>query len=71
MIVDANAAGGPDSSQNRDDRNLSPVYESPPVHRTPIASESLFQGQREVLIRHGNDYYRLRITRNGKLILQK
>lgn len=36
-----------------------------------IRSEELLQGQVEVLIAHGNDTYRLRLTRSGKLILQK
>lgn len=61
--------------------------EFPPAHRsaeespraaTPAAScgceldsECLLQGQREVLIRHGAECYRLRHTRNGKLILTK
>ena len=36
-----------------------------------IRSEELFQGQIEVLIAHGTETYRLRRTRNGKLILQK
>lgn len=31
----------------------------------------LLQGQREVLIRHGGECYRLRHTRNDKLILTK
>jgi len=40
----------------------------PPV----IASESLFApGQNEVVIEHGGVRYRLRQTRNGKLILTK
>jgi hemin uptake protein HemP len=34
-------------------------------------SEDLLQGQREALIVHGSEVYRLRQTRNGKLILQK
>ena len=34
-------------------------------------SEDLLQGQREVLIEHGDEVYRLRCTRNGKLILHK
>ena len=34
-------------------------------------SEELFRDQREVLIRHGEEVYRLRITRQGKLILNK
>jgi hemin uptake protein HemP len=34
-------------------------------------TEELLGAQREVLIRHGADVYRLRITRHGKLILYK
>ena len=34
-------------------------------------SSDLLQGQREALIVHGGEVYRLRCTRNGKLILQK
>jgi hemin uptake protein HemP len=37
----------------------------------PVDSDRLLQGHREVLIRHGNEYYRLRHTRNDKLILTK
>jgi hemin uptake protein HemP len=36
-----------------------------------LRSEDLLQGQVEVLIAHGADIYRLRLTRSGKLILQK
>ena len=36
-----------------------------------VDSGRLLQGQREVLIRHGNETYRLRHTRNDKLILTK
>lgn len=36
-----------------------------------IRSAELLQGEREVLIEHGSEIYRLRLTRNGKLILQK
>lgn len=36
-----------------------------------VESLVLLQGQREVLIRHGDETYRLRHTRNGKLILTK
>ncbi|MFZ7095853.1 hemin uptake protein HemP [Luteimonas dalianensis] len=34
-------------------------------------SACLLQGRREVLIRHAGECYRLRHTRNGKLILTK
>lgn len=34
-------------------------------------SEALLQGSREIIIRHGGEDYRLRLTRAGKLILNK
>lgn len=36
-----------------------------------VDSTRLLHGQREVLIRHGSEVYRLRHTRNDKLILTK
>jgi hemin uptake protein HemP len=36
-----------------------------------LESRELLGGGREVRIRHGADFYRLRLTQNGKLILQK
>ncbi|PJK00016.1 hypothetical protein CO615_04945 [Lysobacteraceae bacterium NML75-0749] len=36
-----------------------------------INSMALLQGEREIVIRHGNECYRLRHTRNDKLILTK
>lgn len=36
-----------------------------------IESNKLLRGTREVLIRHGGETYRLRHTRNDKLILTK
>jgi len=36
-----------------------------------LTSEKLLRGRREVLIRHGADQYRLRLTRMNKLILTK
>jgi hemin uptake protein HemP len=35
------------------------------------SSEAIFRGQREVLIVHGAERYRLRITGSNKLILTK
>lgn len=58
-------------------RNLTlPAASAPsPVRRVSEAPEidsaRLLDGQREILIRHGNDCYRLRHTRNDKLILTK
>ncbi len=34
-------------------------------------SDELFRGEKEIMITHGDQIYRLRQTRNGKLILQK
>lgn len=36
-----------------------------------VDSSELLRGETEVLIRHIDELYRLKLTRNGKLILQK
>lgn len=36
-----------------------------------VRSEDLLQGWHELEIEHGDEVYRLRLTRNGKLILNK
>ena len=36
-----------------------------------VASSELLLGENELFIRHGDELYRLKFTRNGKLILQK
>ena len=36
-----------------------------------VRSEELLQGQRELWIEHGEEMYRLRLTRSGKLYLTK
>jgi len=41
------------------------------VGRPTVSSADLFRGGRELVIRHGSEEYRLRITRAGKLILTK
>jgi hemin uptake protein HemP len=42
------------------------------VSRTPVVdSEDLLQGGRELQIIHQGQVYRLRLTQNNKLILQK
>ena len=51
-----------------------PHDERPEVGERPppvLDARQLFGGQREVLIDHDGVRYRLRITRRGKLILQK
>jgi len=52
------ADAGPDEAAEREPPRL-------------IRSEELFAGQRIVLIQHAGEQYRLLITRNDRLILQK
>lgn len=47
------------------------VEESAPKDAPLLRSEDLLSGSREVFIQHGAETYRLMVTRNGKLILQK
>jgi hemin uptake protein HemP len=42
-----------------------------PADRRVVASDEILQGRDEVQILHENQLYRLRRTRNGKLILHK
>ncbi|MHB8915322.1 MAG: hemin uptake protein HemP [Thiobacillus sp.] len=56
--------------------DLTPVknIDSLPKHvNSPgtVSAQSLFGGAKEIVIRHQGDDYRLRITRNDKLILTK
>jgi len=51
----------------RDTSTTMAAHHAPPA----LISQRLLQGQREVLIRHGGETYRLRHTRNDKLILTK
>jgi hemin uptake protein HemP len=45
----------------------------PEMHRPPrvVASSALFAGEHEIGISHAGSLYRLKITRQGKLILNK
>lgn len=50
----------------------SSLSQVPPAARPPrIDSRQLLQGGREIVIVHGADEYRLRLTAAGKLILTK
>ena len=41
------------------------------AEKSQIASEELFQGASEIVINHAGEQYRLRLTKNDKLILHK
>jgi len=58
-----------DDQSKPDDLRRQPGDDEVPV--TVFRSADLFAGQQEVLIEHAGGVYRLRITRSGKLILQK
>jgi hemin uptake protein HemP len=53
---------------DRDDAEAAPSSQEPAV---VIPAERIFGERREVWIEHNGERYRLRITRRGKLILQK
>lgn len=57
----------PNSPPPRPEPGAIPV----PEGTVSISSRELLQGAREVLIDHEGETYRLRLTRNGKLILHK
>jgi hemin uptake protein HemP len=42
-----------------------------PTAMREVDSQDLMQGNREIVIRHGTEAYRLSVTRSGKLILRK
>lgn len=42
-----------------------------PASSTPVLSEELLKGRRELTILHDHQEYKLRLTGNGKLILTK
>ena len=52
-------------------RRLLRLPETPAASIAELRSNELLRGSREVVIRHGEQTYRLRHTRNDKLILTK
>ena len=51
--------------------NTASAHGVTPAVTPSVESRSLLKGSNEVLIHHGNEVYRLRHTRNDKLILTK
>ena len=61
-----------DNSSRRDEERDEPVsapHETPTPRRLAVAE--IMGGQREAILEHQGQDYRLRITANGKLILPK
>ncbi len=63
LLSHESSTPNPDASTHGHDQSRAAAVE--------LDSLRLLQGQREVRIRHGNEWYRLRHTRNDKLILTK
>ncbi|MFQ0814137.1 hypothetical protein AVM02_14045 [Brucella anthropi] len=68
----------PESQLGRDAAGTAPVQIKPRLGQSALqpqlktyGSRELFDGCREVGIEHGGSLYRLKITRQGKLILNK
>jgi hemin uptake protein HemP len=58
-----------DLPQDKEFGSNNPPPRDPPARE--VNSRDLMQGQREIVIRHGEEAYRLSVTRSGKLILRK
>ncbi len=63
----------PDTSGNdRGDQSRTPLIERAiPLTDNRIQSRDLFVSSREIIITHGEETYRLRLTAQNKLILTK
>lgn len=58
-------------SQREPHPNASSKWQSPPQHLLTLYSQHLFADTNEVRIHHAGEEYRLRLTRNNRLILTK
>jgi len=67
-LSDVSVSLGPGSEALESKHSCAPQGVSPP---RIIRSEELFGGAKLVVIDHVGEQYRLTITKNGKLILQK
>ncbi|MFI3157826.1 MAG: hemin uptake protein HemP [Methylococcaceae bacterium] len=61
----------PDDSTEPSDLTLFNKQDIAPALRQRLRSAELFGTAREVVIEHAGEEYRLRLTRQGKLILTK
>ena len=59
------------TSEPADRREQAADSSGPKAPPKVVSAEELFAGQREICIEHDGERYVLRITRRGKLILQK
>jgi hemin uptake protein HemP len=60
-----------DEDQSPSQRRSAPQPGPSPAPIPCVRSEELLKGGRELMIAHGQELYRLRLTKSGKLILGK
>ena len=59
------------SQQSNPNHQTKPRSTDPRSSDQSVDSRELLRGRRELHIRHEGEVYRLRVTRNGRLILNK
>ena len=70
-MFDLQPAVDPHAERPAEERSDLPVAPMSPAALAMVSRRSLLRGGRELIIRHGDTCYRLRHTRNDKLILTK
>lgn len=63
--------GAQPPNPSNENENVSQPTDASSEDEIVIKAEELFQGGKEVQIQHGDEVYRLIITRNNKLILHQ
>jgi len=70
MQFETEMSGAP-SKDNQSSEAVTQRERSVVIANNRIDSQSLFDGNREIVIAHGSEIYRLRVTAQNKLILTK
>ena len=66
-----NAAHSSMNHENQENPRCPDQRDTPVARQRILTSDDILAGEKEVLITHHGEIYRLRETRNGKLILGK
>lgn len=71
LVRNPKGCAGEMSEMRRPFRTDETLRDRPELTMPAVESVAILQGRREVLIRHGAELYRLRLTASNKLILTK
>ena len=73
MQFETEMSGAPSRDKSNTDADVAATKRerSVVIANNRIDSQALFEGGREIVIGHGSDIYRLRLTAQNKLILTK